>query len=65
MLKCKLVPSIVMLNVCVKLCQNQSIKKGLEAMTKYFLNIATTTLTLILKFWIRKLSKILSHLIFM
>lgn len=45
MLKCKLVPDIVMLNVCVKLCQNRSIKRS-ESDDKVFSKNSSSDLDL-------------------
>ena len=63
MLKCALVPDIVILSICVlyQLYQNRSMKIGARAMTLFFPTIASVTLTLALKFWIAHLCKILLH----
>ena len=47
MFKLKYVQHIVILNVCMKINQNQSINEGDKRMTKSFLKILTMTLTLV------------------
>ena len=47
MLRCELIHDIVLLDICIKLYQNQSIYKIATGMEFFFLKIAAVTLTLV------------------